>query len=89
MMLQEEIVFTEYFRVYCLGRKAVRIMQYEPRNQPHLRYVIDGPTSDKGGDEGLGYDFNTVNLYVTAYAIDFGNRSDAELTSVVLKTLNG
>jgi hypothetical protein len=62
MMLQEEIVFTEYFRVYCLGRKAVRIMQYEPRNQPHLRYVIDGPTSDKGGDEGLGYDFNTVEF---------------------------
>jgi hypothetical protein len=33
--------FTEYFRVYCLGGKAVRIMQYEPRNEPHLRYVID------------------------------------------------
>jgi hypothetical protein len=95
MMLQEEIVFTEYFRVYCLGRKAVRIMQYEPRNQPHLRYVIDGPTSDKRLlatvkeytlklCEGLGYDFNTVEFAVRdiPYAIDFGNRSDAELTSV-------
>jgi hypothetical protein len=39
--------FTEYFRVYCLGGKAVRIMQYEPRNEPHLRYVIDGPPVDK------------------------------------------
>jgi hypothetical protein len=29
--------FTEYFRVYCLGGKAVRIMQYEPRNE--LTYV--------------------------------------------------
>ena len=43
MMLQEEIVFTEYFRVYCLGGKDVHIMQYEPRNPHHLRYVIDGP----------------------------------------------
>ena len=32
MLLQEEIVFTEYFRVYCLGGKDVHIMQYEPRN---------------------------------------------------------
>jgi hypothetical protein len=39
--------FTEYFRVYCLGCKAVKIMQYEPRNQPHLRYVLDGPPVDK------------------------------------------
>ena len=38
MMLQEEIVFEDYFRCYCLGRKHVRIMQYEPRNPHHLRY---------------------------------------------------
>jgi hypothetical protein len=38
--------FTEYFSV-LLGGKAVRIMQYEPRNAPHLRYVIDGPPVDK------------------------------------------
>jgi hypothetical protein len=44
MMLQENC-FTEYFRVYCLGGKAVRIMQYEPKT--HLRYVIDGPPVDK------------------------------------------
>jgi len=29
MLLQEEIVFDEYFRVYCLGGKEVRIMEYE------------------------------------------------------------
>jgi hypothetical protein len=34
MLLQEEIVFTEYFRVYCLGCKAVKIMQYEPQSTP-------------------------------------------------------
>jgi hypothetical protein len=43
MMLQEEIVFTEYFRVYCLGCKAVRIMQYEPRNPTRIcdMYLTD------------------------------------------------
>ena len=97
MMLQEEIVFTEYFRVYCLGRKAVRIMQYEPRNPHYLRYVIDGPSVDKKllatiKDYtlklciGLGYDFNTVEFAVRdgiPYAIDFGNPApDAEITSV-------
>jgi hypothetical protein len=97
MMLQEEIVFTEYFRVYCLGCKAVKIMQYEPRNAPHLRYVIDGPPVDKKLlatvkeytlklCKGLGYDFNTVEFAVRdgiPYAIDFGNPApDAEYTSV-------
>ena len=97
MMLQEEIVFTEYFRVYCLGGKDVHIMQYEPRNPHHLRYVIDGPPVSKKllatvKDytlrlcKGLGYDFNTVEFAVRdgiPYAIDFGNPApDAELTSV-------
>jgi len=97
MMLQEEIVFQEYFRVYCLGGKAVRIMQYEPRNPHHLRYVIDGPPASKKllatvKDytlklcQGLGYDFNTVEFAVKdgiPYAIDFGNPApDADLNSV-------
>jgi hypothetical protein len=37
MMLQEDC-FTEYFRVYCLGGKAVRIMQYEQNASPTLCY---------------------------------------------------
>ena len=41
MMLQEEIVFDEYYRCYCIGGKDVRIMPYEPRNPHHLRYVAD------------------------------------------------
>ena len=32
MMLQEEIVFDDYFRCYCIGQKDVLIMPYEPRN---------------------------------------------------------
>jgi hypothetical protein len=97
MLLQEEIQFTEYFRVYCLGGKAVRIMQYEPRNPHHLRYVIDGPPASKKllatvKDytlklcHGLGYDFNTVEFAVRdgiPYAIDFGNPApDADVNSV-------
>lgn len=97
MLLQEEIQFTDYFRVYCLGGKAVRIMQYEPRNPHHLRYVIDGPPASKKllatvKDytlklcHGLGYDFNTVEFAVrdgVPYAIDFGNPApDADVNSV-------
>ncbi|MCO6496730.1 MAG: hypothetical protein J5I50_03605 [Chitinophagaceae bacterium] len=96
MMLQEEIVFEQYYRCYCIGGKHVRIMPYEPRNPHHLRYV-----SDFTPDEALlqymtdivkrlclylGYDFNTVELAVrdgVPYAIDFGNPApDAEVTSV-------
>ena len=97
MMLQEEIVFTEYFRCYCLGGKDVRIMQYEPRNPFHLRYVKDGqPVAKKllatikdytiRLNQGLGYDFNTVEFAVRdgiPYAIDFCNPApDADFNSV-------
>lgn len=97
MLLQEEIVFDEYFRVYCLGGKAVRIMEYEPRNPHHLRYVVNRPPASKkllakvkeytmALCQGLGYDFNTVEFAVRdgiPYAIDFGNPApDADVISV-------
>ena len=97
MMLQEEIVFDDYFRCYCLGRKYVRIMQYEPRNPHHLRYQSNnGPATDKMLKtvhdyvldicNALGYDFNTVEMAVRngiPYAIDFCNPApDAEVKSV-------
>ena len=48
MMLQEEIIFEDYFRCYCLDGKYVRIMQYEPRNPHHLRYQSNnGAASEK------------------------------------------
>ena len=96
MMLQEEIVFEEYYRCYCIGGKYVRIMSYEPRNPHHLRYVADFKP-DKAKLEQmtdlvirlnkyLGYDFNTVELAIrdgVPYAIDFCNPApDAELASV-------
>lgn len=97
MMLQEEIIFEDYFRCYCLGRKHVRIMQYEPRNPHHLRYQSNnGPASEKLLKKvhdyvldlcnGLGYDFNTVEMAVrngVPYAIDFCNPApDADVNSV-------
>lgn len=96
MMLQEEIVFTEYYRCYCIGGKYVRIMSYEPRNPHHLRYVADFKPSPERLkqmtdivlriNKYLGYDFNTVELAVrdnVPYAIDFCNPApDAEKTSV-------
>ncbi len=96
MLLQEEIVFEEYYRCYCIGGKYVRIMSYEPRNPHHLRYVADfKPSAERLKqmtdivlriNNYLGYDFNTVELAVrngVPYAIDFCNPApDAERTSV-------
>ena len=96
MLLQEEIVFEEYYRCYCIGGKHVRIMPYEPRNPHHLRYVAGfKPSAEKLKEmEGivlrinkyLGYDFNTVELALrdgVPYAIDFCNPApDADRNSV-------
>ena len=48
MLLQEEIIFDEYYRCYCIGGKHVRIMPYEPRNPHHLRYQSDfNPSAER------------------------------------------
>ncbi len=96
MLLQEEIVFDEYYRCYCIGGKHVRIMPYEPRNPHHLRYVADfSPSPERLKqmedivlriNKYLGYDFNTVELALrdgVPYAIDFCNPApDADIKSV-------
>lgn len=97
MMLQEEIIFNEYFRCYCLDRSEVRIMPYDPRQPFHLRYVRNGPPVApellKKVEDGvlklnraLGYDFNTVEFAVrdgVPYAIDFCNPApDADVNSI-------
>ncbi|TAJ69071.1 MAG: hypothetical protein EPO58_00095 [Chitinophagaceae bacterium] len=96
MLLQEEIIFEEYYRCYCIGGKHVRIMSYEPRNPHHLRYVADfKPSAEKLKEmtdivlrinQYLGYDFNTVELALrdgVPYAIDFCNPApDADIKSV-------
>ena len=74
----------------------MRIMDYEPRNPHHLRYVADHKISaalrKKMEDyvlklnHGLGYDFNTVEFAIKdgiPYAIDFCNPApDAAVKSV-------
>lgn len=97
MLLQEEIKFDYYFRCYCIGRKYVHIMPYEPRNPHHLRYVVEDTNYPEGLMElvhdyvlrlnmALGYDFNTVEFAVrdgVPIAIDFCNPApDADLNSV-------
>ena len=96
MLLQEEIVFDEYYRCYCIGGKHVKIMPYEPRNPHHLRYVADFKPSPERLklmedivlriNQYLGYDFNTVELALrngVPYAIDFCNPApDADRPSV-------
>ena len=100
MLYQEAIDFTDYFRCYCIGGKDVRIMPYEPRNPHHLRYAAQMQTTGDAGrkllatmeqyvlklNEGLGYDFNTVEFAVrdgVPIAIDFCNPApDADVHSV-------
>lgn len=78
MLLQEEIVFTDYYRCYCIGGKYVHIMPYEPRNPHHLRYATQPKTQGEAHkklmatitdyvlklNHALGYDFNTVEFAV-------------------------
>jgi glutathione synthase/RimK-type ligase-like ATP-grasp enzyme len=78
MLLQEEIVFTDYYRCYCIGGKYVHIMPYEPRNPHHLRYATQPKTQGEAHkklmatikdyvlklNQALGYDFNTVEFAV-------------------------
>ncbi|WP_128543510.1 ATP-grasp domain-containing protein [Larkinella soli] len=78
MLFQEEIVFDDYFRCYCIGGKDVRIMPYEPRNPHHLRYVAEPKATGDAYkrlmttiknyvvalNRALGYDFNTVEFAV-------------------------
>lgn len=97
MMLQEAIDFEDYYRCYCIGGKEVRIMQYDPRQPHHARYVQGGGKENKKLlalikdyvirlNAGLGYDFNTVEFAVrngVPIAIDFCNPApDADVNSV-------
>ncbi len=96
MVLQAAVEFSEYYRCYCIGRRWVRVMPYEPRNPHHLRYVASWTPSPERLAQiedlalkictALGYDFNTVEFAVAddiPYAIDFLNPApDAERSSV-------
>ena len=97
MMLQEEIDFTDYFRIYCLDRSDVHIMRYAPKEPHHKRYIQNPEPIEKkllkkltetvlSINNALGYDLNTVELAIrdgVPYAIDFCNPApDADIKSV-------
>jgi hypothetical protein len=87
MMLQEAIQFDSYYRCYCVGREAVRIMPYEPRNEHAHRYHASHPPLSPELEariiadtlklnRALGYDLNTCEFAVcdgVPIAIDFMN----------------
>ena len=78
MMLQEEIFFEDYYRVYATTHKT------EGEAREKLLKVIHDYTIKM--NEALGYDFNTVEFAVKdgiPYAIDFCNPApDADRNSV-------
>ena len=96
MTLQEFIDFTDYVRCYCVGRKEVLIMPYDPKNRRYLPQealehyapeMLDRITRDTILiNEALGYDLNTVEFAIkdgVPYAIDFTNPApDADIWSV-------
>jgi hypothetical protein len=95
MTLQEFIDFTEYVRCYCVGRKEVLVMPYDPKNRRYLpqeELTIPGDLKDRILrdtiliNETLGYDLNTVEFAIkdgVPYAIDFTNPApDADIWSV-------
>ena len=97
MMAQEAIEFEAYYRCYVIGRNRVHIMQYDPKQPHHLRYVQDPAPMKPEFEarirrdatalcEALGYDMNTVEFAVRGgvpYAIDFMNCApDADRHSV-------
>jgi len=94
MVLQEYIPFDHYVRSYCIGKKEVNPMPYDPIFQRYL--VVDDyldPEMDARVrretiiiNEALGYDINTVEFAIagdTPYAIDYMNPApDADWWSV-------
>jgi glutathione synthase/RimK-type ligase-like ATP-grasp enzyme len=97
MMAQEAIEFTEYYRCYCVGRRHVRVMRYDPRASFENRYVKQSePAEPKLARRiesdcltlcrALGYDLNTIEFALrdgVPYAIDFMNPApDCDLFSV-------
>ncbi len=96
MTLQEFIDFTDYVRCYCVGKKDVLVMPYDPKNRRYLPQeslqhyspeLLDRIKRDTFLiNEALGYDLNTVEFAIKdgiPYAIDFTNPApDADIWSV-------
>jgi hypothetical protein len=95
MTLQEFIDFEAYVRCYCVARKHVLIMPYDPKNRRYVPKDEQVLPRDLEAriirdtiliNEALGYDLNTVEFAIkdgVPYAIDFTNPApDADIWSV-------
>ena len=94
MVLQEYIPFDHYVRSYCIGKRDVCPMPYDPVFQRYLVVdnYLDPATEERVRretiliNEALGYDINTVEFAIkdgTPYAIDYMNPApDADWWSV-------
>lgn len=94
MVLQEYIPFDRYVRSYCIGKKEVFPMPYDPVGHRYL--VVDNYLDPRTEErvrrettlinEALGYDINTVEFAIhdgVPYAIDYMNPApDADWWSV-------
>jgi hypothetical protein len=94
MVLQEYIAFDHYVRSYCIGKRDVCPMPYDPVFQRYLvvENYLDAATDERVRretiliNEALGYDINTVEFAIKdgiPYAIDYMNPApDADWWSV-------
>jgi len=94
MVLQEYIAFDHYVRSYCIGKREVCPMPYDPVFQRYLVVdnYLDAATDERVRrettliNEALGYDLNTVEFAIkdgVPYAIDYMNPApDADWWSV-------
>jgi hypothetical protein len=89
MTLQQFVNFDRYVRCYCIGRKNVWIMPYDPRIPYGQNYVQMSVIDYLGAElearikrdciiicDALGYDMNTIEFAIedgVPYAIDYMN----------------
>ncbi len=101
MVLQQYIDFDQYVRCYCVARKHVLVMPYDPANRRYLlrsehplgSFIEDRIVRDTLLiNEALGYDLNAVDFAIkdgVAYAIDVTNPApDADLWSITEQNFN-
>jgi glutathione synthase/RimK-type ligase-like ATP-grasp enzyme len=95
MVLQQYIDFDQYVRCYCVARKHLLAVPYDPANRRYLsraEHPIEPQIEDRIArdtlliNEALGYDLNTVDFAIkdgVPYAVDLTNPApDADLWSV-------
>ena len=87
MLLQESIEFDEFYRCYVVGKKNVRVVNYNPDKPRHLRFISKPKPIDRDLKldleamsikicNALGIDFNVVDFAIRdkiPYVVEFKN----------------